>query len=190
MPYDKEIHFSVVGPTDVFALADHLNLDIEMLTSIKDKKITEQEFLLNPKNSIQLGDRNYKAINVKVEEAWHNALARRGWTTSPCTQYPYNDGDYFYIQTEYGTRISSPWSLGIEYDPHEVYDSPEEMTMGVDLSSRYRPVFLDMANEHGALGSTICLEDMNNDIIIAKEELIKLVPELANNKVIFRDIFY
>ena len=115
-------------------------------------------------------------------------MARKGWTAIQSVNKHLSDG-YFDVTTEYGTKTAAPWGLALQFDPHEVGEGPEHVTLGVDLSSRYFPTFIDMKNSHGTLDG-IDFDVMYHDIQIAKEEILKLVPELADAKVIIRDIFY
>ena len=180
---DKEIHFSVVGPKNIFALANSLELE---LFNSDGCDITLQDFLNDPDNGIEIGDKNLPELSEKTKESWLNAIAKKGWPVSLRTI----GSGYYIIDSEFGKRESSPWSFDIQFDPHEVGDRPEDATMGINLSSRYFPTFLDMHNMHGTLGSIIDFEALHKDIEIAKEEIIKLIPEMADAKIVTRDIWY
>ena len=179
MPMDKEIHLAVVGPQAVFALAETLG---GTMVDAEERAIGQHAFIDDPLRG--LGMETPEVLDAKARAAWEDAIARKGWRiVAP-------DGNGVRLETEFGPRTAYPWALYVQFDPEEVGDHPCDATLGVNLSARYFPVFLDMAHEHGTLGSVIDLDALRADIEIAREAILAQIPELSEARVIVRDIFY
>jgi type II secretory pathway component PulL len=181
MPADKEIHLCVVGPNNVFSLANALQVPLiheedEVVTDVNnwDQNTLEEEW----------DSPAVKSVGARLEQAWLEAVAEKGWTIAG------RDGDYYILDTPWGKRQAHPFSMCLQFDPFEIGDRAEDVTYGVGLSSRYFPRFLDMADAHGTLGSAIDFDELSDDIALAREKILKHVPELEGAKTVFRDIFY
>jgi hypothetical protein len=191
MPYGKEIHFGFVGPEKSFAFATRIRS--EMLDN-NDKSITLEKFM-----KVNTGKKRFTSgvslkdvgFNPKLKIAFINTVHAFGWTTGTLVDSTLPPDQYIGVISPWGNRAASVWSLDCQYDPHENYEIPEELTLGVNLSARYFPSILDMKDEHGTMGSCIVLDkEFFDKVEICKRELIAQIPELYDGEIYIRDIFY
>lgn len=187
MPCDREIHFGFVGPSDVFNFADKIGSKI---TDRDGNTITADQFIAATDRCADFDDSDFRK---KLRTAFINTVIALGWETgkiqSPSTLK--NNQNYIGVVSPWGNRAAGIWDLDIQFDPYEIGDTAEDISFGVNLSSRYFPSILDMKNEHGALGSSIILnKELLDKIEICKQMLIDQIPELSDAVIYIRDIFY
>jgi hypothetical protein len=186
MPYDKELHFGFVGPEKCFDFAERIKAKI---VDYKDKPTTVSKFR-QKKYTINIDYDD--TIKLKLRTAFTNSISSLGWKIGTILNSTLSsDTDYIGVISPWGDRAASVWRLKCQYDPHECGETPEELTFGVNLSSRYFPSIIDIIDEHGTLGSVFILnKDLFDKIEICKQELIKEIPELYNAEIYLREIFY
>lgn len=92
--------------------------------------------------------------------------------------------------TPLGEREFSSFEFLMYYDPHEMGDTPETAVLGVGLSGRYVPTFLDWRGAHGCI-EHVKLDDHTMQMIAkAKEEICKVVPAASTFEVVFVECHY
>lgn len=183
MPADREIHLGFIGPDAIYNAVDALGLQV--IEWGGEKPTTTSALRSNPFDLFEFDENSYKTINVVLREAYQAIAARLGWTFIGTT-----DDDYMLYDTPYGRRETCGFSICLTYDPDEIGDDPQDATIGIDLSSRYRPTVLDIESAHGVMRSVIEFEDLQPRIAICREEIVKRLPAFAEAKVFIREIFY
>lgn len=97
---------------------------------------------------------------------------------------------YFKCQTPRGEREFSGWSVEIQGDDDEMgYEYPKDFLVGISISARYYPSYLDWEDEHGTL-SVVCLDDIKSLVDIAKKHLAKIDPNFINSHIFIMDFHY
>lgn len=92
-----------------------------------------------------------------------------------------HDGRYLLVTTPAGPREFAPFVFEYAYDPDEVGDRPEDLTVGVALTGRYFPVFVDWQYSHGGSGSPIRLDRATHKFIDAATRAISdAIPEFSD----------
>jgi len=194
MPFDREIHLGYVGVDAVWNFARRIGADIIEDSGRTTKILTESD--IRSKNwQAQLDPAICDKYQPILRQAYCNAILAQGWKIIPNHKVKNIRGshskDHIYVESPWGLREASYWHLDIYFDPNEVGDSPEEITLGVDLSGRYFPKMLDMHDTFGTMGSVIQLnQKLMDQIAICKRELIKVIPELHDAEVYIKEIFY
>ena len=183
MPADREIHLGFIGPDAIYSTVDALGLQV---IDCEDEKLTTTSALRsNPFNLFDFDEHSHDKINVVLREAYQAVAARLGWTFIGTA----DDDDMLY-DTPYGRRQTPGFSICLTYDPDEIGDEPQDATIGIDLSSRYRPIVLDIESAHGAMRSVIEFEELQPRIQVCREEIVKRLPAFAEAKVFIREVFY
>jgi hypothetical protein len=77
--------------------------------------------------------------------------------------------------------------MGDEGEIGDIY--PDTFVVGVSISSRYVPTYLDWQDENGTL-DTVCIEDQSRNIKIIKDELAKIEPRFKTAKLFVKLCFY
>ena len=194
MPFDREIHFGYVGPTRVWDFASRIGADIIDDSTRTTKLVTEADFRANPHRA-QLDPTVCTKYEPLLRQAYRNTILAQGWQIVPAKNIANKRGphykDHVYVNCPWGIREASFWNIDTYFDPYEVGDGVEEITLGVDLSGRYFPKMLDMHDAHGTMGSVILFNQvLMNQIAICKRELIAVIPELHDAEVYIKEIFY
>lgn len=187
MPIGNEIHFGFVGVEDTLKAAHALG----MITSEKlvEYQSNQKKFLdvvnFGGEKEIQLVPDRYDTLLMDVYE---NTLTRLGWTFSK----PIQNGRYYLVESPYGERTAVPFGMNFLYDPDEAGDYPEDVSLGVSLSSRYFPTLLDMESTHGGLSNSIIMNTESPIIETAKVEILYAFPQfrVLKPQVFLRTIFY
>ena len=128
----------------------------------------------------------------KLEQAHKAALIKSKIVTNlkKPTQYPYDDGRHTEGTTKKGQRIFAHLSLEITGDEGELGDIyPDTFVVGISISSRYVPTYLDWQDENGTI-DTICIDDQSKLIKIIKDELEKIEPKFKTAKLFVKLCFY
>ena len=190
MPFDREIHLGYVGPDKVFDFIDRMkfrlvnNNDVVINLSKDDFRKTEDQFYIN--------DADISVLQPKLRKAYMNTIRAFGWDYGKIVGAKRADAArYIGVISPWGNREAVVWGINVYYDPYEVSDTTEEITLGVDLSGRYFPTMLDMKDPHGTMGSVITIDnDLLNNVKICKDELVKEIPELYDAELYIKEIFY
>jgi len=98
--------------------------------------------------------------------------------------------DYIEGITSLGNRTFCPISLASYGDEDEIGDEyPDNFIVGISISGRYVPTYLDWKNEHGTLYS-VSLEEMQPLIDIIKDEITKVEPLFKQAKTFIKMMWY
>lgn len=184
MPMGNEIHYAVAGLDNIKALLGKLGLQVVNL----DDEILDPATLESMNDFYMLHeDAVLEDINRRLEAAYFAVAERLGWKYMGFGAYPYNKTHHF--ETPFGLRRVSQFHLEYQYDPDEAGDDEDMASLGVALSGRYVPTFLDIESPHGALYSVDLMDalEMSKSAI---EEIVREVPELADMRLLLREIFY
>lgn len=183
MPMGNEIHYAVAGVDNIRALM--LSLGVKFLDH--DDNVIDAATLDSVNDICDFhDDEALQEVNRRLEAAYFAAAARMGWTYLGQTG---RRGEDHTFDTPYGQRRVSPFALEFRYDPDEAGDEESMASLGVALSGRYVPTFLDMESAHGTLYN-IDFMDVLEKSRVAIEEIVREVPELANMRLLLREIFY
>lgn len=95
-------------------------------------------------------------------------------------------------ESDHGIIYKTPWgdrdfrlmSFQLYYDWNEMGDKPENTVVGVSISSRYRPVFLDADDPSGAIYHFILDRDMQAKVDLARACLVKHAPGFVTSNLI------
>jgi hypothetical protein len=187
MPADREIHFGYVGPDKAFDFVERIGCKFK---GDNGRTITKKAFITSGSSSINITD--YKKLEPKLRRAYVNTIVALGWKIVPINDHPvYQNDRHIGVESPWGYRTASPWDLYPHFDPNEMNESVDELTIGVNLSSRYTPTLLDIKDKNGTLGSSLIINKTLLDTIeICKRELIKEIPEMHDAEVYIREIFY
>jgi len=183
MPADREIHLGFIGPDAIYNTIDTLGLQV--LDWAEENPTTTSALRSKPFDLFDFEGQSYDKIHAILREAYQAVAARLGWTFVGTT-----DNDYMLYDTPYGRRQTGGFSLCLQYDEDEIGDEPQDVTLGINLSSRYFPTVLDIESAHGVMRSVIEFETLQPRIEICREEIVKRLPAFAEAKVFIREIFY
>lgn len=129
-----------------------------------------------------------KTCDRPLLNAWLDAVKAMGWTAKPAKK-SLRQGHV--VETPAGKWEFSPFSLGAEYGG-EMEFFPPDMPIGVPLSSRYYPTFLDYRDPSGALPNPLVVWDRETAkmIEVAARHIVAAVPWLANAPTMVVEIHY
>ena len=184
MPMGNEIHLGFIGVKNIFGVCKKLGLSV---LDYEDAPITLEDFKLDSSRGLECIDTS--SLDDKVTQAYENTLADLGYTFNKQKKY----GRFLYIiNTPWGERKSYGWRLNLYYDEDEAEDSIEDISFGINLTSRYFPTLLDLGNEHGTIGNTIMFGTypISYALTKAEKEIIKAIPEFKDAVPYIRAIFY
>lgn len=175
MAYGSELYLGLVGEQPVLDTIKSLGLEYDDDQGLADDK----------------------TLNARLEQAQRDAFAEMGLKIIDPSKIKKSNGrkpdaDYLYIEGLDG-KIRQTCFLGLEvdYDPHEMGHTKEDMLIGVSLISRYFPVFLDWDKEHGGSGDTMSLTpDVIKNIEIARKHIAKVLPFIQGAPIVFRERHY
>ena len=175
MAYGSELYLGIVGEQPTIAVIQSLGLEYSPEDGLAEDT----------------------ALDAKLKKAHHDALTEMGLIVIDPINIKRSDGrppdaGYAYVQGLDGkVRQTCIWGLEIDYDPREMGHTKDDILVGVSLVSRYFPVFLDWASEHGGSGDTISLTpDVVKNIEIARKHLSKVLPFIQNAPIVFRERHY
>lgn len=195
MAYGYEIHFGYVGIDACNAFLARTGITVVNNEWYgKGDKDTLSFINQDHSDSLDQDSPIFLDISARVKEAWDTAMAEMGWPfkLENANAYGMNTLDYMEAKTVYGYRTCRKFSIDIDYDPDEMgHTLGEDVTIGVQLSGRYFPVFVDMSDSHG----TVSLHHMahpeyQNLINVAVRNIVAKVPELSDAVVFFKEIHY
>lgn len=124
-----------------------------------------------PKSFIKF-EESVCAIDL-LHEAHKKACAEMGfkfigrWKTNP---------DYDVYVTPLGDRITAPFRLEKHLDESEMCETEKEAVIGISVSGRYFPTFLDWRDPHGTLYNIVFDDEMKKDMAIARKHIVEALP--------------
>jgi len=128
----------------------------------------------------------FRALDKALIQAHLNVLLKSGIIKG---KYKYKE-DYLLAQTKKGIREFSTFHLGNYGDEGETNDTfPETYVIGVHLSSRYFPTYIDWEDPNGTI-SHFDYETMKPLIDLAKQELIKVDKRFQEAHLFVKLIWY
>jgi hypothetical protein len=92
--------------------------------------------------------------------------------------------------TEMGEREFVSFRLKWYFDPYEMDDSVEDGIVGIALTGRYRPTFLDWKNKHGTISGLSINQELLEMVEIARTEIVKVIPVFADAELIIKENHY
>jgi len=92
--------------------------------------------------------------------------------------------------TPLGVRELYPFSLEFQFDPSEAEDFPYNAILGVSISGRYRPTFLDWREPHGTLHNQVVGPNPVPEMEFARKRLIQVFPVFEQADWIMRERHY
>jgi hypothetical protein len=131
-----------------------------------------------------------KAVDPHLKEAWLAAVKELGWPTPVPKRGKGNEG-YFTIHVEGGKRDFTAFSLYRQIGGEMEFDFPD-VPIGVPLSSRYFPTFLDWRDPSGTLPNPLVIwtPEMARMIDVATRHIVTAVPWLRAGKVMVLELHY
>lgn len=191
MPVDREIHFGYPSAERAFEFAERIKVSI---VDLDDNAVVDYNKFLAVNDNERCVDFNPGTrYDTALHNAFLNTLVELNWETGEIVEpRSYANSDkYVGVESPWGNRIARIWSLHSIYDPVELGDEKANFSIGVNLSSRYKPSILDMDNPHGGLDNAIVLNrDLFNRIDTCKRCLIDAIPELHDAEIFIRNVFY
>lgn len=174
MPSAMECALGVVGPEAVTKTL------LAMFPKLKAEDIDLEDFEFTREVFWDFaGDINGNIQGI----AFPKMVERAGFTITK------KEKSYLHVNTPLGPRKLGKPNFTIYYDPHETMQTLDDIVLGVRLSSRYVPTYLDWRCEHGSPG-TFALRAMEPMLSIAREEIKPFVPWIDDADVCVIDCFY
>lgn len=101
-----------------------------------------------------------------------------------------NIQDVIHANTTAGKREFSQMALQVYFDDDEMEEHfPDDVIVGISLSSRYYPVYLDWEDPCGGVWN-FCFDDAKPMIKIFRDKLVEIEPIFKTAKVYVKEIFY
>jgi hypothetical protein len=126
-------------------------------------------------------------VDALLSEAQKELFAAVGWTRKGVSK----GSGYEVWETPLGLREFSAFSLCLHLDEHECEEDPEEDgVLGVGLSSRYFPVFLDWADPSGALYTLKLDDEFKRLTDLAREKIAERLPAFAEAGLVVKPVWY
>lgn len=108
--------------------------------------------------------------------------------------YKLLENDHILCNTPKGEREFSKFALEFHMDPNNMDESVKQAILGVGLSSRYRPRFLDWKSSRGMLWPVVFDKELLADIELAKKHLMPILrslsPEFEDACIIVKEMHY
>lgn len=187
MAYGNEIQFGVIGQSNVFDLVRRLNLEVKTYDDEKLIAPADYDTLNVIDNEVWIEtDGIDDVLRDSLRQAHDRAMDDAGYIFKGYdkSDKSYSRKDYPIYETPWGLRQVSPFRLNYIFDKHEMGESPDDMSIGIALSSRYYPTFLDLKDAHGGIYNIDLREALKaskNAISIICEE----IPEFAIDTTVF-----
>lgn len=141
MPTSFEVHLGFTFPQ--FEMAERA-LGIKIDLDDEDDEMDGEYFKFSS------AKKQIEAMN-KVNRAWRKSLTDAGLKIAGQDPEEDDDSSRLLVKTPDGNRTMGSFTLELNYDPNEIGHEPEDATIGISLSSRYFPTFLDYKDPHGTL---------------------------------------
>lgn len=174
MAYGNEVVLGFVGALKIRELLAQLGFeDPEPLAEDMDKWLSEC-----------CDDINMFLAQQDMQDSHRRTLELAGFAFVKAL-----DHDSAQYATPAGPRRFTQFQVELFWD-QDMEPLPEQAVLGVSLSSRYVPTFLDWRDEHGTLYPIVFDDEMNTLIFLATEELTRVLPWMTDAKVIVLERHY
>ena len=154
-----------------------LNVPVKFSDEPTDAELSEFQYL-----KLETIDEKFRAIH-------HQCCLDMGWTPLKKKKPRFKNDDYPIYETSKGPREFAPFRLELFYDPGEMGEDPEHAILGVALSGRYFPTFLDWKDPHGGVQFVFNTE-LNNGIAAARLRLIEGFEIFDESLIAIKEIHY
>jgi hypothetical protein len=129
-----------------------------------------------------------QVVDKKLFKAWKRACAAMGWKDLGTWGKPPVSGIKW--QTPVGPREIIPWTFEFQLDQDEMGEKPSDAIIGVPVSGRYWPTFVDWRNQHGTVWNLVVGPKEPIEMGIARSYIIEAVPAFADADWIIRERHY
>ncbi len=181
MAYGNEVWLALVGEDKILPALKTLGIDCPPFPSRDGDDFDEWvEDLENNLMGLPLQE--------KLKQLHKESLAKLGFTDLKPGRGLSNG--YLEGITPLGKREFEPFELRFHWDPHEMNEEPEHALLGVALSGRYVPTYLDWRDPNGTLWPVIFNEEMLRDIHIVRFQLDHLIPILVGVPIVVVEMHY
>ena len=160
-----------------------------------DQWINENITFLRPQDGF---DKSWEALdsdgsvndaNDALVDAHYNACLEMGWKPKGKKKKNTMIGEYPIFETPLGLREFSPFSLEVHYDPGEMGEGPEQAILGVAVSGRYFPTFIDWEDSSGTIWNLVC-DHTQPMWVIAKKHICTALPWMKDAKWVVKEKHY
>ena len=138
---------------------------------------------LNEENQQEIIDA-FEQYGSQLKKAHYDTLIRYGFTDVE------ENNLGFKANTPLGKREFSSFDLQWFFDPYELGDTIETSIIGISLSGRYVPTYLDWKDPHGGISNIAINKTLIDMVEIAKSKIVKVIPEFEKAELIIREEFY
>lgn len=128
------------------------------------------------------GDR-VVALNERLATAHRRACEKMGFT------HKQTKGRHEIYGTPLGVREMVPFTLEFFFDPGELGEEVEQSIVGVSISGRYFPTFLDWRSAHGTIWNQP-VHPLPREMQIARDVIMMAIPGFSEASYIIRDVHY
>lgn len=122
-------------------------------------------------------------LTARLDAAFVAAIAMLAGTTHQGTFTEYRRTCHK-VDTPFGPRVSTGFAFEIAHDNGECGDELDDAIFGIPLSSRYKPVLLDLHSAHGGIGRLKTTDLMHTEMILRAA-----FPALANADTFIKECF-
>lgn len=122
---------------------------------------------------LQNNPERFKAVNEGLAKAHRLALEDLGYKFLRPTEDGYRAAIYEIDGSEQEFHV---WGVGMHYDHSEMDEMAHDAVFGIELSSRYKPIFLDHQSPHGTLDRFTVDAEFRRMIQIAHQALTVTFP--------------
>lgn len=126
----------------------------------------------------------HDSCKTQLVKSWRDACTGMGW------QVKRSDKRYYKVSTSDGPRRMAAWGLKFYYDTSNLADTPELGVIGIGISSRYYPTFLDWENPHGTIYNQVVGPRMPQEMTIARACIVENLPCFDKADFIVREVHY
>lgn len=84
----------------------------------------------------------------------------------------------------------SPIRLRFHFDPDNLGEMVEDGIIGIAISGRYTPTFLDWRNERGTMWNITFDKELLDMVELAKSHIVTVLPQFEKAHIIIRENHY
>lgn len=162
-------------PSDYHAFLGFVSNELDAVSAALQIRF-EENVLLGPKQRLS-------KIQTLLREAHILAIDRAGFTLDEKTR---EEGNLI-ASTPCGRREFKPFSLEMVYEPVELGHLPGDAMLGVAISGRYFPVFLDYKEPYGGGAYIDCSDPL---IQLAKDQITLKLPIFSSSRLLVVGVVY
>lgn len=177
MPDDVEIHFGVQGYDAVRKLMTDLGGHLVNGDTGKELAFSRHTFEQVEKQGLCVDLILPQTVQQALDQIFVTCV-RRIWNTEP----ERTPKKHWALNTPHGSRESQGLEVFLLFDPVEIGDQIDNMSLGVALTRRYRPGLLDIPNFHGTVHNIPLRTDQ---MAICQQEIETSLPAFTENKATF-----